>query len=85
MGIIKLAWSVSHYLNLVGLAATIGGVLLVAFAVVDYLRKHDLSTMASFPRRAWRGPWATAGFVLLTFGMGLSIFVFAVRLMLPSA
>jgi hypothetical protein len=76
-------WNFSAVLSRVGLASALGGVFMVAYGFIDYLRKHPNYSDEPLPRIAWLGKWGTLGFILLIAGVALSGFVIALRIVFP--
>jgi hypothetical protein len=83
--LIDFVWHNSSSLSLVGLAASLIGLVLIPFGLVDYLKKHEEDLDQPIAGSIWRDPWGKIGCILLACGITLALFVITLRIMIPAS
>lgn len=76
-------WGLSNLLEKIALGAMLGGVVLVAWAIIKGLGKQEAERGDVYFSKVWRTGWAAVGLALLVIGFALDIFAIGVRMSAP--
>lgn len=83
MTILGSVWALTGIASVIGLGAALFGIALIGRHVVGFFRLYRLGPGDVTPSGLWSGGAARPGLLLVSFGLGLGILVFIVRLLLP--